>query len=195
MDRQSDFDELDRDLTVERSGTWVKLTDRVRWLEGYRPWIIAVGVCGAMVGALSRVVPDPVAGTATAIVGALVAALSGIAVAAFDFKKLELGASLGKAESVAERAIAAGRAAEESLTVLREERRQLDRRRVHRLTALASMREMLVQLRRSQQSSDCNCYPARHRAVSDDQRSPSFVRACCRHPSCTWYGTFGSGGR
>lgn len=145
MDVHSDFDALERDLTEERGGTWVKLTDRVRWLEGYRPWIIGIGVCGALVGALSRFASDPVAGTAMAITGAIIAAFSGVAVAAFDFKKLELGASLGKAESVAERAIAAGRAAQASLAALREERRQLDRRRVHRLTALASMREMLEQ--------------------------------------------------
>ncbi|MEG3087211.1 hypothetical protein [Sphingomonas sp. PB4P5] len=140
-----DFDALRRELTVEHRGVWQKLTDRVRWLEGRRPWMIGIGVVGAFVGSLSRAVSNETTSLVMAIVGGLVAVLGGMAVAAFDFKKLELTTSLGKAEDVAERAIAAGRAAVHDLDAARSEWRARDRRRVHRLTALASMREMIEQ--------------------------------------------------
>jgi hypothetical protein len=141
----SDFDALRQELTLEHRGVWQKLTDRVRWLEKCRPWGIGIGVIGAFVGSLSRAVPDETASLVMAIAGGLVAVLSGMAVAAFDFRKLELTTSLGKAEDVAERAIAAGRSAVGNLDAARGEWRARDRRRVHRLTALASMREMIEQ--------------------------------------------------
>jgi hypothetical protein len=140
-----DFDELERELKVEHQGVWQKLTDRVRWLESRRPWIIGIGVVGATVGSLSRSVADPQIGLFMAVTGGFTAILSGLAVAAFDFKKLELTSSLHKAEAVAERAILAGRDATAALDKHLIEWRQLDRRRVHRLTALASMREMIEQ--------------------------------------------------
>lgn len=138
------FDTIEEKLRENRGGVQKKLTDRVKTLERGRPWLIGIGVLGAGVAALSRLNPGT-AGTVMAIVGAIVAGLSGLAVAAFDFKKLELSADLTKVEGLLEAAILEGRAALGRLETCELNRRQLDKRRVHRLTAVADMREMTEQ--------------------------------------------------
>lgn len=138
------FDDLENDLRGSRSGVQKKLSDRVKSLERGRPWLIGIGVFGAMVAAVSRL-DTGTAGTVMAIVGAIVAALSGLAVAAFDFRKLELSADLSRVEELLERGISEGRAVTASLQGSEENRRALDKRRVHRLTAVADMREMIEQ--------------------------------------------------
>lgn len=143
-DAGDDFVALERELTAEHRGAWVKLTERVRWLEGRRPWFVGFGVIGGFAAALSRAFEEPT-GIAVAVVGALVVAFSGLAVAALDFKKLELTSGFARIELVAERAIAAGRAAAVGQARKVAERQALDRRRVHRLTALAGLRDVLTQ--------------------------------------------------
>ncbi|WP_129793976.1 hypothetical protein [Sphingosinicella sp. CPCC 101087] len=138
------FDGLEENLRDGRSGVQKKLTERVKTLERGRPWLIGIGVLGAGVAALSRL-DAGTTGTVMAIVGAIVAALSGLAVAVFDFKKLELSADLAKVEGLLEKAIREGRAALTNLEVCESNRRALDKRRVHRLTAVADMREMTEQ--------------------------------------------------
>lgn len=138
------FDGLESELRESRGGVQKKLTERVKPLERGRPWLIGIGVIGAMVAALSRL-DTRTAGTVMAIVGAIVAALSGLAVAAFDFRKLELSADLSRVEELLENAIREGRAVAATLEESEANRRALDKRRVHRLTAVADMREMTEQ--------------------------------------------------
>jgi hypothetical protein len=135
----SKFDEIEAVLKVERHGVLEKFSDRIKLLESRRPWIVGIGVMGAGVAAFSRIDPTGTVGLVMAIAGGIVAALSGLAFAAFDFKKLEISADLLTAENAAEDAVREGRRIEADLKLIENGATALDARRRERFTAIADM--------------------------------------------------------
>ncbi len=85
-----------------------RLYDRIKLVEAYKPWAVAVGVAGAVVAALSRLDLGSV-GLAMAIGGAVAAALAGLAAAFLDYRKLEIGTDLRDVEDRLARAIEVGK--------------------------------------------------------------------------------------
>lgn len=136
----SDFDELEQRLKPNRSGYLSKIGDRMLSLEKLRIWFVFIGLAGAALAAISKVVTGT-AGTVMVFVGAALAAVGGIFVARFDFRKLELTAFVLEAESVAEEAIQKGRVIESQRKVAEA----LDLRRLALIDANKVMREVLEQ--------------------------------------------------
>lgn len=141
----SGFDDLDARLRPNRRGVIRKFSERIAALERLRPWLVAVGVAGAFVAALSRVF-EGTPGIVLAITGAVVAALGGGLVAAIDYRKLELGANLTEAEAIAEEAITRGQALEQERDRARIDADALDRKRLALIDANRTMREALEQV-------------------------------------------------
>lgn len=145
----SDFDELEKRLRVSQQGTLLKYSDRIKLIEGKRPWIVAVGVLAATIAALSRL-PDGSAGPIMAISGGVVAALSGLLVAWFDYRKLEIGVELRNAEHLAEDSIAKGRSVTARLSLelarvtdeLQKAEVASEARNAHRVSMLLALQRM-----------------------------------------------------
>ena len=104
----SAFDDLEQRLKPNRSGYLRKIGDRMLALEKLRVWFVVLGAFGAFLAALAKAV-DGNPGTVMVFVGAALAAVGGVFVARFDFRKLELTAFVTEAEAIAEEAISAGR--------------------------------------------------------------------------------------
>lgn len=132
------FDALATRLRRNESGFVAKLAERLRWLERWRPWLIGLGALGALLAALARVVPGAV-GLSLTIIGATVAGLAALAVAAFDCRKIELGTEVTSVQAIAEEAIAAGKAIAADRDLLQTGAEALDRRRRERLIAIEQM--------------------------------------------------------
>jgi hypothetical protein len=140
----SDFDVLEARLKPNRSGALKKIGDRILALEQQRIWFVAIGVLGAALMGISKAVSGT-PGIVLVFVGAALAAVGGLFVARFDYRKLELTSFLQEAESVAEAAIETGRAAQQKLSKLTDEGQALERRRLALIDANAVMRETLEQ--------------------------------------------------
>lgn len=142
----SAFDAIEADLHRETKGVFGKYADRVLHLERLRPWLIGLGAFAALVTALGRIEAFGDIGLVLTIGGLLVAFLCAAVVAAFDFKKLELGAHLTKMEETANQAIETGRGLEQAGQALESELQKarrsaeiLDQRRRERLQAIEQM--------------------------------------------------------
>jgi hypothetical protein len=140
----SEFDALEARLKPNRSGALRKIGDRILALEKLRVWMVGTGVIGAFVAAGARAV-EGTPGIVMVFTGAAVAAIGGLFVALFDFRKLELSSFLTEAESIAESAIDAGRSAQTKLDKLTQDGRLLERRRLALIDANVFMREALEQ--------------------------------------------------
>lgn len=136
----SAFDDLDARLRPNRQGVLKKFSERIAALERLRPWLVGLGVFGALVAAASKAFSGA-AGTALAIGGAVIAAIGGAFVAAIDYRKLELGTNLTEAEAIAEAAIERGRALEGERDHLAADARALDLRRLALIDAGSAMLE------------------------------------------------------
>lgn len=134
----SDFDALEARLKPNRAGVLRKIGERMLSLEKLRVWFVVLGVVGALLAALAKAV-DGTTGTVMVFLGAVMAAIGGVFVARFDFRKLELTALVIEAESIAESAIAAGRA----LEAQERANASLDLRRLALIDANAIMRSTL----------------------------------------------------
>ncbi len=140
----SEFDALEARLKPNRSGALRKIGDRMLALEQLRLWFVGLSVLGAAMLGTSKAV-DGTPGTVMVFVGAALAAVGGLFVARFDFRKLELTSFLNEAESIAETAIDAGRKAQTKLDKLTEDGLRLERRRLALIDANVVMREALEQ--------------------------------------------------
>ncbi len=136
----SEFDDLAARLRPNQHSVIKKYSDRIAALERLRPWLVGVGVAGAFSAALGKAFQGAT-GTILAIVGAVVAAIGGLFVAAIDYRKLELGTNLTEAEAIAEQAIAHGRASEAERDRVVAEARLLDARCLALIDAGSAMFE------------------------------------------------------
>lgn len=134
------FESLEARLKPNRDGALRKIGERMLSLEKLRLWFVAVGVVGALLAAVAKAV-EGVPGTVLVFVGATLAAIGGLFVARFDFRKLELTAFVTEAESIAESAIAHGRL----LEAQGQTNADLDLRRLALIDANKVMRETLEQ--------------------------------------------------
>jgi hypothetical protein len=134
------FDELEQRLKPNRAGVLRKVGERMLSVEKLRIWFVCVGVLGAGLAALAKPV-EGTTGTVMVFVGAALAAVGAVFVARFDYRKLELTAFVTEAESIAEDAIAAGRALENRQLAADA----LDLRRLALIDANKVMREALEQ--------------------------------------------------
>lgn len=140
----STFDELEQRLKPNRSGVLRKIGERMLIVEKLRIWFVCVGVLGAGLAALGKAF-DGTEGTVLVFVGAALAAVGGLFVARFDYRKLELTTFVTEAEAIAEDAISAGRTAEAKQLAMMAETEALDRRRLALIDANRKMREALEQ--------------------------------------------------
>lgn len=134
------FDDFEQRLKPNRSGVFRKIGERMLVVEKLRIWFVGVGVLGAGLAALAKAF-DGTEGTVLVFVGAALAAVGGLFVARFDYRKLELTAFVTEAESIAEDAISAGRALEDRQIAADA----LDLRRLALIDANKVMREALEQ--------------------------------------------------
>lgn len=134
------FDDLEKRLKPNRDDVLQKIGDRMLSLEKLRLWFIITGALGAAMAAVAKAIPGT-PGTVVVFVGAALAGIGALFVARFDFRKLELTASVLEAEKIAEEAIAEGRQANSRLKLAEA----LDLRRLALIDANKVMREALEQ--------------------------------------------------
>lgn len=148
------IDDIRRRLRGEEKGFLAKYSERVSRLERLRPWFAGIGVLGALVAAISRVIEGPL-GLGLTIAGAVLAAGGGALVVLMDYKKLEIAREAQAAHELAEEALGAAEDAEarrlaemektdQAKGALREVTQNaiaLDRQRRSRLLAMRGMIE------------------------------------------------------
>lgn len=130
--------ELRDRLRTSESHLAARYAQRLAVVERLRPWMVGIGVLGALIAALSKVV-EGAPGNIMAIVGGAVAAIAGLIVASLDYKKLEIGREAQDAHTLADQSLAIVEEREQAL----EAAGALDLKRRERLLAIEQMVESI----------------------------------------------------
>lgn len=145
----SSLDDIDKRLRASEQAVNGKFSDRIKIVESYKPWVIALGALGAAVIAGARLTSDPTAAILTAV-GLTLAFSSAVAAGFLDYRKLEIGTELRTAETLAAEAVDEGRRIETELSIgveaarsaLKNEREAAIARAEHRQSLLDALRFM-----------------------------------------------------
>lgn len=133
-------DDLRQRLRADERSLVEKYGARIDVVERLRPGFIVLGVIGASIAALSRLVADT-PGSLMAIGGAGLAVVGGAVAGILDFRKLELGCEAKDAYALADEAITQADAAQAHLSAVEARAAMLDRMRRERLLAIEQMIE------------------------------------------------------
>jgi hypothetical protein len=145
-------EELRDRLRSSEVGFLDKYTNRLSFVEGWRPWFAGGAVIGAMIAAVGRAIDSqkhPELTIVMSVSGAMTAAIFGLLVVLMDFKKLEIGNEAKNSLKVAEDSINLSSELEKKLKIESEgfkshleDCRQFDLKRLDRIEAIRLMVEV-----------------------------------------------------
>lgn len=134
------LDRLEAQLFDNRKETTGKLTARVRHLEGQRPWFIALGLVGTIIAGTARFI-NPASPDFILLTGLLLTFVGGLAVAAGEYRKLELSTDIANVENIAAQAILRSRSGMEELEARATGLELINDRQTRQIAAIAALHD------------------------------------------------------
>lgn len=136
------LEEIRSKLEKGQQALFDKIFGRIEAVEWLKPALTALAVIGALVAALSKL-DSGYWGTVMAITGAIVAGIAGLAIALFDYRKIDIGREAKELYGLATESLQIANANGAQVLQIEAETKALDFKRRARLLAIEQMVEAI----------------------------------------------------